>query len=128
MITGLVVLLTCQLVGEFVVRVFDLPIPGPVLGMVLLLVVLRIRHPGPEAGVVRAADALLRHLQLLFIPAGVGLIEYLHLISDQWIPIVVGLCGSWLFATVLTASVGTAMLAVESRFKRRTGRAGGTSE
>lgn len=65
-------LLGCQLVGEVIARGLDLPVPGPVVGMVVLFVVLQVRRPPATANVFRTSDALLRHLQLLFIPAGVG--------------------------------------------------------
>ena len=84
MITGFIVLLGCQLIGEFAVRALGVPIPGPVVGMVLLFVVLVIRKPERTAGVVRAADGLLRHLQLLFIPAGAGIVAYLSVVGSSW--------------------------------------------
>ena len=87
MITGFIVLLGCQLLGEFAVRALGVPIPGPVVGMVLLFVVLLIRRPERTAGVVRAADGLLRHLQLLFIPAGAGIVAYLSVVGASWLPV-----------------------------------------
>ncbi|WP_341923985.1 CidA/LrgA family protein [Nocardioides psychrotolerans] len=95
MITGLTWLLACQLVGEVLVRLLDVPVPGPVVGMLLLLVVLRARKVGDDAAVVRAGTALLRHLQLLFIPAGVGVVAYAGVIRDL-LPLAVALVGSWL--------------------------------
>ncbi len=110
MILGFLALLGCQLVGQFIVDTFGLSVPGPVVGMVLLLVILLIRRPPLTAGVVRAADGLLRHLQLLFIPAGVGLIAYLHVIGAQWWPIVAGIVLSWLAGLLVTAAVGVTVL------------------
>ena len=114
MILGFLALLACQLAGQFIVDAVGVPVPGPVVGMVLLLVVLLVRKPGNDSGTVRAADALLRHLQLLFIPAGVGLIAYLRLIGAQWWPIVAGIVGSWLVALVVTAAVGTLVVRMQS--------------
>ena len=96
MITGLTWLLACQLVGEVLVRLLDVPVPGPVVGMVVLLVVLRVRRVGDDAAVVRTGTALLRHLQLLFIPAGVGVVAYTATIRDDLLPLAVALVGSWL--------------------------------
>jgi holin-like protein len=110
MVTGVIALLGCQLAGEFVV----LPVPGPVVGMVFLFVVLQVRRPGPEAGVVRAADLLLRHLSLLFVPAGVGVVQYLPAIAAAALPIVAGLLVSWLAALLVTAAVASAALALTS--------------
>ena len=55
MITGLTWLLGCQLLGELVVRLADLPIPGPVVGMLILFVLLQVRRCGDDATVGRAA-------------------------------------------------------------------------
>ncbi len=125
MIAGFLALLACQLAGQFVVDALGLPVPGPVVGMVLLLVALLIRKPGAGNGAVRAADALLRHLQLLFIPAGVGLIAYLDLIPTQWLPIVAGIVVSWLAAMVVTAAVAVGVLRLQRRFGPRREGAGG---
>ena len=105
------------------------PIPGPVVGMVLLLVVLLIRRPERTAGVVRAADGLLRHLQLLFIPAGAGIVAYLAVLGASWLPVLCGLVVSWLAVLVITAGTGLAVLRLESGVRRSTGGegAGGAS-
>lgn len=126
MIIGFIVLLVCQLIGEFIVRVLGIPIPGPVIGMVLLLVVLLIRKPERTAGVVRAADLLLRHLQLLFIPAGAGVVAYLAVLGAAWLPVLGGLVLSWLAVLVITAGIGMASLRLESRLRHRTAGGDGT--
>jgi putative effector of murein hydrolase LrgA (UPF0299 family) len=125
MITGFIVLLLCQLIGDFTVRALDVPIPGPVVGMVLLLVALQIRRPGRETGVVRAADGLLRHLQLLFIPAGVGIIQYLPILAEAWLPVAAGLVISWLAVLLVTAGTGVGTLRLEARLKRSRRQAAG---
>ena len=122
MLLGFLALLACQLLGQFLVDAVALPVPGPVVGMVLLLIVLLVRRPGNDNSTVRAADALLRHLQLLFIPAGVWFIAYLRLVGAQWWPIVAGIVASWLIALLVTAGVGVALVKQE---RRRTPRPGG---
>lgn len=108
MVVGLIVLLVCQLAGEIVVRVLDLPVPGPVVGMLVFLVVLRVRRPAPESGLVRAPQALLRHLPLLYVPAGVGVVAFLPLLGRQAVPVTGGLVLSWAVGLLVTA--GTAAL------------------
>ena len=115
MIPGLLVLLGCQLVGEFLVRLFDVPVPGPVVGMVLLLVLLRLREPRRDSGLVRVAEGLLAHLQLLFVPAGVGVVQYLSLIGASAVPLAVGLVVSWFAALATTAGVALLLLRVVRR-------------
>ncbi len=118
MIAGFIALLVCQLIGEFAVRVAVVPIPGPVVGMVLLLIALQLGRPGPRAGVVRAADALLRNLQLLFIPAGVGVIQYLSVLAGAWLPVTAGLVLSWLAVLLVTSGVGVGALRLTARLNR----------
>jgi len=115
-ITGLTWLLACQLVGEVLVRLTDAPVPGPVVGMVVLFVLLRIRRSGDDATVVRAADGLLRHLQLFFVPAGVGIVVYLATIRDEAVPIATALLVSW-FAGL--AAVGWSAVLLERVGNRR---------
>jgi putative effector of murein hydrolase LrgA (UPF0299 family) len=74
MLAALTTLLLCQLVGEATVRALDWPVPGPVLGMILLFVLMATRAPLPkETG--DTAAGLLGHLSLLFVPAGVGVVR-----------------------------------------------------
>lgn len=105
MIRGLTVLLLCQVVGELLVEVAHLPVPGPVVGMVLLFGWLQWRRPSRESGVVRAADGLLKHLQLFFVPAGVGIVAYAALLREDALPIGVALVGSWLAGLALVGWV-----------------------
>lgn len=119
MIVGLLVLLACQLAGEFVVRLLDVPLPGPVAGMVILLVVLTVRQPAAESRTVRAAEVLLRHLQLFFVPAGVGVVQYLSLIAASAVPLAAGLLVSWFAALATTAAVAGLLATMTARRKVR---------
>lgn len=103
MITGLTWLIGFQLLGELVVRVADLPVPGPVLGMLFLFVFLRLRRYGDDGPVVRAGAALLRHLQLFFVPAGVGVVVYLSVLGRDALPIAVAMLGSWFLGLFVVA-------------------------
>jgi putative effector of murein hydrolase LrgA (UPF0299 family) len=76
MIAALATLLVSQLAGEALVRIASLPVPGPVVGMILLFALLLARMPLPPA-LGEAADGLLRHLSLLFVPAGAGVVQHL---------------------------------------------------
>lgn len=103
MLESLTLLLACQLVGEVVVRYVGLPIPGPVLGMVLLFVGLLIRR-GVPAPLQQTATGLLSHLSLLFVPAGVGVMLHVARIQDAWLAIGAALVGSTLIAVAVTAA------------------------
>ena len=110
MIRGLAALLACQFFGEVLVALTGLPVPGAVVGMVLLLGWLQWRRPAPEAGVVRAGDALLKHLQLFFVPAGVGVVVYLGVLRDDALPVTVSLVGSWLAGLLVVGWIVQAAL------------------
>ena len=110
MLTGLIALLVCQLLGELVVRSLDVPLPGPILGMVLMFVLLQVRRPRADSGLVRGAEGLLRHLPVLYVPAGVGVVGYLSLLGSDALPITAGLVVSWLAGLVVTAAVAAGML------------------
>ena len=110
MLAALTVLLVYQLVGEVIVVAAGLPVPGPVVGMALLFVSLMLR--GTVSGDLRdTANGLLRHLSLLFVPAGVGVMAHLHRLADEWLPITVSLLLSTLLTIAVTAIVMRALLA-----------------
>lgn len=111
MIAGFAILLTLQLAGEVVARGLGLPVPGPVLGMAFLVVGLavwaRMKGPDPvsaEAPLGRVADGLLGALAILFVPAGVGVVQYLDLIAAQGTAIVVTLLASTMITMLVTVA------------------------
>jgi putative effector of murein hydrolase LrgA (UPF0299 family) len=77
---GLAWLLAMQSLGELVSRGLGLPFPGPVVGMLLLL--LALRWPAVREPVAACAGFLLSHLSLLFVPVGVGVMTHLGLLSQ----------------------------------------------
>lgn len=112
MIQGFLILLVCQLVGELIVTVLGVPIPGSVVGMVLLFIGLIIRGEVPE-GLRVTAEGLLKVLPLLLVPAGVGLMNYFGVLSDYWLELIVSLFVS----TLITMFVVAFLLKVLSKEK-----------
>lgn len=106
---GLAFLLLLQALGEALARGFGLPLPGPVLGLVLLLAALRV--PALRAPVAAAADALLAHLSLLFVPVGVGVITHLAVLSQYGFKLLVAIVLSTWIGMAVTALVLRALLA-----------------
>lgn len=113
MIGALAILLVYQLVGEILVRTIELPVPGPVLGMLLLFATLLLRGSAPPA-LTTTAQGLLRHLALLFVPAGVGVIVHLGRVQAEWLPIALILAGG-LVLTLLTTALTMRLLLRLSR-------------
>ncbi|ABD05204.1 LrgA [Rhodopseudomonas palustris HaA2] len=117
MIASLGLILLCQLAAEVVVRALALPLPGPVLGLMLLLGLLLARDRlrwlavGPlrqdgagHDGVETASKAMLAHLSLLFVPAGVGVVQQLDLIAAHGVAIALVLAGSVLITLLVTVA------------------------
>ena len=99
---GLAWLLGLQSLGELLARGLALPFPGPVVGMVLLLLALQwapVREP-----VAVCAEFLLNHLSLLFVPVGVGVMTHLALVSQYG--------GRMLLVIVLSTWIGLAVTAL----------------
>jgi holin-like protein len=109
MISALAVLLIFQLLGEITVRWSGAPVPGPVVGMALLFLTLLWRKNLPDS--LRAtAETLLSHLSLLFIPAGVGIIQYGALLAEEWLAVAAALVLSTLITVAVTALVIKAVI------------------
>ena len=101
-LNAVTVLLLFQLAGETLVLVLELPIPGPVMGMFLLLASLLLRNQ-MEQSLETTANGILRHLSLLFVPAGVGVMIHISRIGEEWLPIVTALLLSTLITLAITA-------------------------
>jgi len=110
MIPAFLTLLTCQLTGEVVTRALHLPLPGPVLGLLLLLAGFAL-FPKLLAVVRPLAQGLLGHLSLLFIPAGVGVVGHLDALGGQGLPILLAV----LVSTPLAIAVGALAFVATSR-------------
>ncbi len=102
MVFYLTLIFSCQLAGELLKATFGLPIPGPVLGMMLLLAGLMMRG-GVPPGLAKVGDAFLSNLSLMFVPAGVGVMLHVTLIGDQALAISIALVGSTLATIAVTA-------------------------
>ena len=113
MIRGFFILLVFQLVGEVVARGLALPAPGPVIGLaalVVALVVYRRSRPLDEEALAasdlgQAARGLLAALPLLFVPAGVGVVQYLGLLRDQGLALAAALVVSTVATLIATVGV-----------------------
>lgn len=106
MLPTLGLLLTCQLVGEVAARGLGLPVPGPVLGLAFLLVGLRV-VPWLSAMMRPTTGVILANLSLMFVPAGVGVIGNLDVLTGDWFALLTILVVSTLLA--LLVAVGTFM-------------------
>lgn len=112
MLAAVAMLLTFQLAGEVLRLALDLPLPGPVLGLAMLLLWLILRG-GPGEALRGTTNNLLQHLSLLFVPAGTGVMLHLDRLGAEWLPVTVAL----LVSTVL--GMGVAALVLQALSRRR---------
>jgi len=120
---ALAVLLACQLAGEAITRSLDWPLPGPVLGLVILVVLLFVvgrRHlvsssTIDETSLGRMSNGLIATLGVLFVPAGVGVIQELGPLGQYG----VALAAALLVSTVLTLVVTVWVFVGVSRLVER---------
>ena len=100
-------LLVFQLAGEGIARMLGLSLPGPVLGMALLVLALIWRGLSGHNGEAlrQTSGALLGNLSLLFVPAAVGITLHLHRLREEWMPIVIALVISTALGLAATAWV-----------------------
>lgn len=109
-INALAILLFYQLMGEMTVRYLAFPVPGPVLGMLMLFATLLIRNRLYDT-LEKTAAGLLGHLSLLFVPAGVGIMVHWEHIADEWLAIGVAL----VLSTVITLLGSAGIMIIANR-------------
>jgi putative effector of murein hydrolase LrgA (UPF0299 family) len=125
MLRALAILLTCQLAGEAVTRSLELPLPGPVLGLVLLVAILftverwRLVDSSTidETWLGKVANGLIATFGILFVPAGVGVVQEIGLLGKYG----VALAAALLVSTVLTLVVTVWVFVGVSRLIGRNG-------
>jgi putative effector of murein hydrolase LrgA (UPF0299 family) len=105
MLHAFAILLCLQLAGEAVVRAAGSPLPGPVIGLALLFVWLIARIPLPQA-THETADGILKHLSLLFVPAGVGVVQQLPLLGAE----------GWKLLAIILVSIALSLAATAVTF------------
>lgn len=103
-----------QLVGEFLQKYFALAIPGPVIGLLLMLVALLLQRGSRDSDtdfgqkVINTSNHLLQYLSLLFVPIGVGVVMHLQLLESQLVKVL----GVIIIGTLLTIIVTAALFQV----------------
>ncbi|MDA3870652.1 MAG: CidA/LrgA family protein [Gammaproteobacteria bacterium] len=104
-LNGITLLLIYQLAGEISVLLLRIPVPGPVLGMIMLFITLVWRGRS-STSLDSASTALLSHLSLLFVPAGVGMMVHFDRIINEWLPISIAL----ILSTIITMAATVAIM------------------
>ena len=111
MLYALAAMLLCQLAGEAFVRALAVPVLGPVVGMILLASLLMLKAPLPS-GLGGTADGVLKNLSLLFVPAGVGVVQQLDRLGGEAVRLIVVI----VLSTGITLAVTALVFAGVARF------------
>ena len=104
MIRGLVQILLFQGLGEIISKLLGLPIPGPVIGLMILLATLLMRRR-IDADLDLVATAFTQHLGLLFIPAAVGVVMFVPQLANHGLTIAIILLISVAASVAVTALI-----------------------
>ena len=112
MLTGFLILMSFELLGESLQAAFHLPVPGPVLGMFLLALVLVVAEKSAVPGVTAMLEklrllshSLLSWMGLFFVPVGSGLLAERGLLARAWLPILAAVTGSTIISILASGLV-----------------------
>lgn len=119
MLAGFLILVLCQWLGEGLVAWLGWPVPGPVVGMLILFagLVVRGRLVGRSipAGLEQASGGLIQHLSLFFLPAGIGIAFLPAGHGNLGWPLALVIIPGTVIALLVTALVWRALLARTER-------------
>ncbi len=112
MLRSIFIIFFFQLLGEFIKKFFEMRIPGPVIGLILLLVTLiflkkfkKTAINNLKADVINTSNYILSYLSLLFVPIGVGVVMHLSYLENNLFRVLIIV----FISTILTIA-GTAFL------------------
>jgi len=118
LLTAIFTILVLQLIGEVLQKYFDLAIPGPVIGLMLMLLTLmtmnskKLNMLAPlRTKIINTSEKLLRYLSLLFVPIGVGVVMHLQLLEMQLlrllVVIVLGTMSTMIFTSLIFSRISS---------------------
>jgi|TARA_B110000285_G_scaffold57125_1_gene65110 holin-like protein len=122
MLKGIFIIFLFQLIGESVQKYFELTVPGPVIGLILLLTSFILLKNSKNIFVNKAKNEIVStatyisgYLSLLFVPIGVGVVMHLSYLEKNYIEVL----GVVFFSTILTIGfTALVMEAINNRFKK----------
>lgn len=114
---GFLLLTGVFLIGEFFTAWFGLLLPGSLIGMVLLTIflfsgIIKLEH------VEKAADDLLSHLILLFVPAAVGIMVFVKAFAGNAIAILLNTLLSMIVVVCVTGKTADSVICWLNRSKK----------
>lgn len=118
MLIAIFTILVLQLIGEALQKYFNLSIPGPVIGLILMLLTLMITNSKKlnmlaplRTKIINTSETLLSYLSLLFVPIGVGVVMHLQLLEMQLLRILVviliGTMSTMIFTSLVFSKISS---------------------
>ena len=92
----------CLYAGIAISSLLPITIPGSIIGMLILFVLLSLQIL-PAKWVKPSCHLLIRYMALLFVPIGVGVMQYVDVIKQQFGPVVVSCFISTLVVLVIVS-------------------------
>lgn len=118
MLIAIFTILVLQLIGEALQKYFNLSIPGPVIGLILMLLTLMMTNSKKlnmlaplRTNIINTSETLLSYLSLLFVPIGVGVVMHLQLLEMQLLRILVviliGTMSTMIFTSLVFSKISS---------------------
>lgn len=98
------IILIMYFLGITLQTLLNLPIPGSVIGLIILFLALQTKLIRVDM-LEEVSEFLLSHMAFLFLPAGVGLITALHVLSGKWIQFIIIILITTAIVFIVTAYV-----------------------
>lgn len=114
----LLIILSVWLVGEIISAVIPFPIPGNVIGMILMLILLLTRTIRVQT-ISQVSSFLLDNISFFFIPSSVALMVEYKKVGDSLIPAFIAVFSSTLLVFIVTAFTAEYLLRLAKRRKEK---------
>jgi len=103
-LAGFIILVLFQFAGEWIKTQWQLVLPGPIIGMLMLFICLLIFQGIPKP-LLLAAPLLIRYLAIMFLPAAAGIFFLGDAIKSQWFAIIAAIVIGTLLSLVFNGIV-----------------------
>lgn len=123
----MLLVLAIYFVGEFLSKGLHLPLPGNILGMIILLILLCTKIVKVEQ-VDNVSTFLLDHLAFLFIPAGVGVLNAMNVLDGHIIQLLVIVVTSTMVIMAVTGTIVQTVMKIMDKKKNNKQEGGAINE
>jgi holin-like protein len=125
MLKSLFIIFFYQLLGEAIQKIFEINIPGPVIGLILLLLSFiifskKLTHSKKIIKEISVtSNQIINYLSLLFVPIGVGVVMHINYLGDNLFKIFSIIIIATLATLVFTAFVMEKIINLEKKNGKR---------